>query len=82
MFAAWGLSKYIRWFELKVDTGAENPKYCKYFRYSNIGAEVIKKLCNAFRENGIVEDGTEKWEALMVLADKHHQYDTLLRYFM
>ena len=82
VLAPWYLRNYVRGFEFQVNIGEAKPKYCRCFRYGKFEAEVINKLCNALRANGMVEDDIVQSEDLVYLAAKHYQANVPYSHFM
>ena len=70
VFAQEGLKNPILGFQFVVDTGASKPICCRLPRYGLYEAPVIKRICDGLKHNGIVEEDTGPWGAMVVLAAK------------
>ena len=73
VFAQEGLRNPIIGFQFVVDTGAAAPVCCRPPRYGFNEAPVIKNISRGLKENGIIEEDTGPWGAMIVLAAKPGQ---------
>ena len=75
VFAQEGLRNPILGFQFVVDTGAARPICCRLPRYGMHESPVLKRICEGLKHNGIVEEDTGPWGAMVVLAAKPNQHE-------
>ena len=68
-----GALRTIRGYLFHIDTGAHKPVCCKPPRYGPHESVVMKKLLAALENQGVIEDNTGPYGAMIVLAAKPNQ---------
>ena len=73
VFCEQGLRRHIRGFTFSIDTGDTPPVCCRQPRYGPHEAKIMRKLCDALDDNGLIEDDDGPYGAQIVLAAKPGQ---------
>ena len=67
------MSKHIRGYEFSIDIGTNQPVCCKQPRYGPHEAAVINELIEKLANQGLIEQDTGPYGAMVVLAAKPNQ---------
>ena len=75
VFTSAGLRSPIRGYTFEIDTSDSPPVCCKTPRYGYHETQVMDTILGSLEKNGLIEQDTGPWGALVVLAAKPHQDD-------